>query len=356
MAVISSKPNTKLPWASQGNRAEPTSDKQLEGWNQEIPPHEMENWVQYKQDLAIKYLYQEGIPEWDSSFEFNTTSYVKYNGVIYKLKEAAEVPNVNKQPDIETTSWEIAFEPYGASSPLAEEIRKIKELEGYLSLYVSKANPVMVGIATAPEFQATAEGGHTFQDAGTDTGLFLNDNNEPEFKVNNVTKATVRNTPSLTSSDSTLVTTAMLQQFQTNLLGKMFPIGISLITQDSRNPSEYLGFGSWERDLEGRALVGVTTDVTSNSPDWVKSVNRDFGGDEHTLTVEQMPSHTHEVGQQGYKYTFPETYRIVGSSDGTTGDGIIDQLAYRGTTSTGGGLPFSIVQRSKTKFIFTRVG
>ena len=151
--VSLSKPNTKLMWASQGNRAEPTSDKQLEGWVQEIPPHEMENWVQYKQDLAIKYLYQEGIPEWDSSFEFNTTSYVKYNGVIYKLKDAAEVPNVNKQPDIETTSWEIAFEPYGASSPLAEEIRKIKELEGYLSLYVSKANPVMTGIATAPELK-----------------------------------------------------------------------------------------------------------------------------------------------------------------------------------------------------------
>ena len=172
MAVIPAKPSTKLMWASQGNRAEPTSDKQLEGWSQEIPPHEMENWIQYKQDLAIKYLYQEGIPEWDSSFEYNATSYVKYNGVIYKLKEGAEVPNTSKQPDVETASWEIAFEPYGASVPLAEEIRKIKELEGYLSLYVSKASPVMDGIATAPEFQATSAGGFTFQDTGTDTGMF----------------------------------------------------------------------------------------------------------------------------------------------------------------------------------------
>ena len=46
MAVIPSKPNTKLMWASQGNRAEPTSDKQLEGWVQEIPPHETKKWVQ----------------------------------------------------------------------------------------------------------------------------------------------------------------------------------------------------------------------------------------------------------------------------------------------------------------------
>ena len=355
MAVISTKPNTKLTWASQGNRAERTSDKQLEGWTQEIPPHEMENWVQYKQDLAIKYLYQEGIPEWDSSFEFNTTSYVKYEGVIYKLKEAAEVPNVNKQPDIETTSWEIAFEPYGASSPLAEEIRKIKELEGYLTLYVSKANPVMTGIATAPEFQATAEGGHTFQDAGTDTGLFLNDNNEPEFKINNVTKATIRNAPSITTSDTTVVTTAMLQQFQTNLLGKMFPIGISLITQDSRNPSEYLGFGSWERDLEGKALVGVTTDVTSNSPDWVKSVNRVEGEYKHTMTEQELVAHTHQTGMLGYAGYAPELWTPYGSSDGVANDGIIDQLGYRTSKSTGGGQPFNIVQPSKTKFIWTRI-
>ena len=343
MAVISSKPNTKLPWASQGNRAEPTSDKQLEGWNQEIPPHEMENWVQYKQDLAIKYLYQEGIPEWDSSFEFNTTSYVKYNGVIYKLKEAAEVPNINKQPDIETTSWEIAFEPYGASSPLAEEIRKIKELEGYLSLYVSKANPVMTGIATAPEFQATPIGGFTFQDTGTDTGMFLNDNNEPEFRINNSPKATVKNSPSITSNDNTVVTTAMLQEFKANMFNVQFPVGISIITQDPRNPSEYLGFGSWERDLEGRALVGVTTDVTSNSPDWVKTVNRVYGEYSHQLTIDEMPNHNHTIDGEG--------------SSANTGSGVAGGFknSIKPTNFTGGDQAHNNVQPSKTKFIWTRI-
>ena len=353
MTVISSKPNTRLPWASQGNRAEPSSDKQLEGWNQEIPPHEIENWVQYKQDLAIKYLYQEGIPEWDSSFEFNTTSYVKYNGVIYKLKEAAEVPNINKQPDIETTSWEIAFEPYGASSPLAEEIRKIKELEGYLNLYVSKANPVMTGIATAPEFQATADGGHTFQDTGTDTGLFLNDNNEPEFRINNTTKAVVRNNPSLQSSDNTIVTMVMLQEFKANLLNVQFPIGISIITQDPRNPAEYLGFGSWERDLEGRALVGYSSDVTANTPDWKKGVNNIFGSDNHTLRVEEIPAHTHVARQGG------DANNVVPPVNGLalsgTSNGGVSKAADTAIESSGGSQPHSIVSQSKVKFIFTRV-
>ena len=346
MAVISSKPNTKLPWASQGNRAEPTSDKQLEGWNQEIPPHEIENWIQYKQDLATKYLYQEGIPEWDSSFEYNTTSYVKYNGVIYKLKPEAEVPNTAKQPDIETTSWEVAFEPYGSSAYSIEEIRKIKELEGYLFLYVSRANPIMDGVAIAPGFQATTIGGHTFQGAGADTGLFLNTNNEPEIKINDVTKATVRNSPSLTSSDTTLVTTAMLQQFKNSLFNTMFPMGISIITQDPRNPSEYLGFGSWERDLQGKALVGVTTDVTSNSPDWVKIVNREFGTYEETLTIAQLPKH---------RFSFDIANND--SSGGRIADGSNDTSSTKAYTDyLGDDRPHNNVPPSKTKYIFTRIG
>lgn len=347
MAVIPSKPNVKLPWASQGNRAEPTSDKQLEGWVQEIPPHEMENWVQYKQDLAIKYLYQEGIPEWDSSFEYNITSYVKYNGVIYKLAKDAEVPNTNKQPDIETTSWEIAFEPYGASSSLAEEIRKIKELEGYLSLYVSKATPVMDGIATAPEFQATAEGGHTFQGAGADTGMFLNSNNEPEFKVNNVTKATIRNSPSVTTSDTTLVTTAMLQEFKTQMFNTVLPIGISIITQDPRNPSEYLGFGSWERDLQGRALVGVTSDVTSASPDWVKTVNKEFGEYDKTII---FPTDGWE--KDGTEIRTSVSGRLVIGSGQKENDEILESLTQTSVTRN---QEINIVAPSQTKFIWTRL-
>lgn len=344
MAVIPSKPNTKLMWAAQGNRAEPTSDKQLEGWSQEIPPSEIENWVQYKQDLAIKYLYQEGIPEWDSSFEYSTTSYVKYNGVIYKLKEGAEVPNTAKQPDVETTSWEIAFEPYGASTPIAEEIRKIKELEGYLSLYVSKANPVMDGIAIAPEFQATATRGFTFQDTGTNTGMFLNSNNEPEFRINNIPKAVVKNSPSLSSNDNTLVTMSMLQEFKTQMFDTVLPVGISIITQDSRNPAEYLGFGSWQRDLEGRALVGFSSDVTAETPDWKKVVNRTFGSDTHTLTVAEIPSHRHGLSGGG------------DSEGGLFVDSTSESVTYTAQSDyTGGDQPHNNVQMSQIKFIWTRV-
>ena len=354
MAVIPSKPNTKLMWASQGNRAEPTSDKQLEGWVQEIPPHEMENWVQYKQDLAIKYLYQEGIPEWDSSFEYNTTSYVKFQGVIYKLKDGAEVPNVGKQPNVETVSWEIAFEPYGSSTPLAEEIQKIKEIEGYLSLYVSKANPVMNGIAIAPEFQSTPQGGFTFQNTGTSTGMFLNSNNEPEFRINNTPKAVVRNSPSLQANDNTVVTTAMLQQFKTQMFDIVLPVGISIITQDPRNPVDYLGFGTWDRDLEGRALVGYSSDVSANTPDWKKQVNNVYGSDTHTLTENEIPPHDHSNGN--YKKILRVTgTSTTGGTDNTAGEPDLSAGGISDLASVGGGQPHNNVSQSKIKFIWTRV-
>lgn len=347
MAVISSKPNTKLMWASQGNRAEPTSDKQLEGWVQEIPPHEMENWVQYKQDLAIKYLYQEGIPEWDSSFEYNTTSYVKFQGIIYKLKDGAEVPNVGKQPNVETVSWEVAFEPYGSSTPLAEEIRKIKELEGYLSLYVSKANPVMDGVAIAPEFQSTPEGGFTFQDTGTDTGMFLNANNEPEFRINNTPKAVVRNSPSLQANDNTIVTMAMLQQILNAQNERLFPVGISIITNNPVNPATYLGFGQWDRDCEGRAIVGVSTDITANSPDWVKSVDRQFGEYDKTII---FPTDGWE--KSGTEIRTSVSGRLVVGSGQKENDEILESLTQ---TSVSRNQEINIVAPSQTKFIFTRV-
>ena len=174
--------------------------------------------------------------------------------------------------------------------------------------------------------------------------MFLNANNEPEFRINNSPKAVVRNNPSLTASDNTIVTMAMLQEFKTNMFNVQFPVGISIITQDPRNPAEYLGFGSWERDLEGRALVGYSSDVTANTPDWKKVVNRTFGSDTHTLTIDEMPKHDHDFSsQQQDNYS---STAVTNTND----------IGNRFKTSlTGGDQPHNNVQMSKVKFIWTRI-
>lgn len=85
MAEIT-KPDMSSLWASDGAVIAPTSAKIKTGWTPEIPPHQWENFVQNRQDNAIAYLFQRGVPEWDSSTEyFNNKSLVMgSDGVLYR--------------------------------------------------------------------------------------------------------------------------------------------------------------------------------------------------------------------------------------------------------------------------------
>lgn len=83
MAEIN-KPDMSDLWAQAGAVLAPTPTKIQTGWTAEIPPHQWENWVQRRQDEAIKYIFQHGIPVWDSITEyFAGRSVVQYSGVIY---------------------------------------------------------------------------------------------------------------------------------------------------------------------------------------------------------------------------------------------------------------------------------
>ncbi|MGL5015518.1 MAG: phage baseplate protein [Bacteroidales bacterium] len=73
----------------------------------------------------------------------------------------------------------------------------------------------------------------------------------------------------------------------------MWPIGSVFLTVDSRNPSEILGFGSWEKFAAGRVLVGTGTTTDINN-DTRTVVNEAKGGSyQAKLTVDNMPEHTH---------------------------------------------------------------
>lgn len=344
MAIITQKPDIKNTWAYDGSRNQPSIDEILIGWIQQIPPHERANWIEYRQDLAIKYLFQEGFAEWDASFEYGINSLTKYNGVVYYSLTADNVAN---QPDTDTIHWEVAFDRAGSSASVKETVDRILTEEGFLDLYVSKAVPVMTGIAKAPEFQATASGGHTFQGDGENTGLFLNANNLPEVKFSNTTIATFNSNPSTTSSDDTVVTVAVLKAALSTLQNALYPVGISIVTQNGDNPSSYLGFGQWEQDCQGRAIVGVTTDVTANSPDWVKNVNQEFGEYNHTLVidVDNWGVGSEELG------TAPRGTLITGTGTAERNEKL-ESVSFANQNKS---LEQSAVQPSKTKYIWTRI-
>lgn len=81
----------------------------------------------------------------------------------------------------------------------------------------------------------------------------------------------------------------------------VFPIGQTYITQTNVNPSTILGFGTWER-VKGKVLVGLDEDDTD-----FNEIGKEDGEKTHTLTVNEMPKHSHTYkkasGVPNYKDT-----------------------------------------------------
>ena len=74
--------------------------------------------------------------------------------------------------------------------------------------------------------------------------------------------------------------------YLSNLLDNIYPIGSIFITTNTTNPSTYFG-GSWER-IKGRFLLAAD--------DSTYKIGKTGGEAEHTLTVDELPTHTHAYG------------------------------------------------------------
>lgn len=101
MAEIT-KPNYQEIWASSGSVVAPDDSKIRQGWVEEQPASQHENYLQRRQDEAIKYLFQRGVAEWDAGEEyFRNKSVVLLNGKLY----LALSNNTNKNPTTSTADW-----------------------------------------------------------------------------------------------------------------------------------------------------------------------------------------------------------------------------------------------------------
>lgn len=109
------KPQFNNVWASTGAKLAPEVAKINQGWIVEIPPHEFDNWMQNRQDALLAHLNQLGIPQWDSTVEYQAgKSYVQgtSTGVVYKALTTHS--NVNPETDIQN-NWMVAFESSGSA-------------------------------------------------------------------------------------------------------------------------------------------------------------------------------------------------------------------------------------------------
>lgn len=121
-----------------------------------------------------------------------------------------------------------------------------------------------------------------------------------------------------------------------NLLDVMFPVGSFYISRQATSPASIIG-GSWTQVtnavLRGSTSIGYT------------------GSDTCTLTVNQMPYHTHLGNNSWGVQVVSGGIATDGTITGNWGVGLLQEVQYPGT---GGGQAHSIVQRSYNCFIWYR--
>lgn len=211
MAIIQKKPNMNYGvWGSNGNIAVPTSEKVDLGWIIEKPPNEVMNWVQNRQDSMLQFINQRGIPTWDSLTEYPLNAYVVRSGTLYK----ASSQNIDKDPSLNSAIWNVAFATYTDYSNLYNEVQSIKSIEGYLELYVSKNNPVMLGEAN----------GVGYKDSTGTSGLVFG-GNTPKISVEDKVVASFKDLTNSNENSNAVATTEWVQDLIKSTMDAIVPIG-----------------------------------------------------------------------------------------------------------------------------------
>lgn len=269
---IVTKPNMNYGlWADNGNIEIPSSEKVTEGWVIEKPLNEQMNWLQNRSDRMLQYLNQRGIAEWDIRTEYPEGAYVSRVGRIYKSVSQ----NLDADPTLNSEIWEIAFVSYNEFAEYAETVDSVTGEDGYLSYYVKKSSP---------ELDAPAKG-ISYNNKTANTGLSF-EGEVPVIKSDGTNIAEF----SGGTNPKDVVTHEQL-----TLAIQNYKVGDIYITANSGDPSERLGYGTWQRFAEGRTLVGFSTSVSNSIPEWTKVIGSQFGAYDHKLTINEMPRHTHNM-------------------------------------------------------------
>ena len=80
-----------------------------------------------------------------------------------------------------------------------------------------------------------------------------------------------------------------------HMLETIYPVGSIYINAGvATNPGTLLGFGTWTAFGTGRTIVGVDSSDTD-----FDTVRETGGAKTHTLTIAELPSHTHQTTLRG---------------------------------------------------------
>lgn len=127
---------------------------------------------------------------------------------------------------------------------------------------------------------------------------------------------------------------------------KGYPIGSIYLSWDNTNPQTFMG-GTWVRMAEGRGLFGIGYSTGKDGYKGQVGEHEEFGSWKHTITTDEMPSHSHNLAHM-------EAVREAGGYGLVSGAvGFVDRAIVQGdyynskrystTTATGSGNSFYTV-------------
>lgn len=133
-------------------------------------------------------------------------------------------------------------------------------------------------------------------------------------------------------------------EINNKLLG-LFPIGSVYITITNMNPGNFIG-GTWASFGNGRVLMGEGTGEDINGLSQTFAGGTEGGEYTHTLTVNEMPAHTHTF----YRYLSSGSDTGISSTRHDS-----DKRTSINTGSTGGGQAHNIVQPYVVVYFWRRI-
>jgi len=107
------KPDVSKIWAENAlpSNVVPPSDVKIgQGWDAEIPPYEWFNWLEQTASQMLKYLNERGISEWDANSIYFVDSQVMIGDVHYISLTDENQGNDPTQPGEIGTNWKFGFQ------------------------------------------------------------------------------------------------------------------------------------------------------------------------------------------------------------------------------------------------------
>lgn len=145
------------------------------------------------------------------------------------------------------------------------------------------------------------------------------------------------------------------------LISAAYPVGAYYWSGAPTDPGSFIG-GTWEQ-ITGKFLLG-SDDVLENGV--IKTagtyhVGATGGEATHTLTIAEMPAHSHATGGNNTNYNFNKVYRLEGATGSLAGvyseDTYIENgTNYVQTSPTGNSQPHNNLPPYIVGYLWKRVG